>query len=87
MEESRVPTSPKGFKCRFSSRKRMRIAMEADAHSPWVSRLFENRGHEVLATNASGLMLIYAKERKTDGIDAQKFARLTKFHSKLLASL
>ena len=30
----------------------MRIAVETGTHSPWVSRLLEECGHEVLVANA-----------------------------------
>jgi transposase len=48
----------------------MRIAIEAGTHSPWVSGLLEECGHEVLVANARKLTLIYANKRKTDEIDA-----------------
>jgi transposase len=87
LEEGRVPTSPKGFERRFSGRERMRIAIEAGTHSPWVSRLLEGCGHEVLVANARRLRLIYADGRKTDEIDAQKLARLARLDPELLAPL
>jgi len=39
----------------------MPIAIEAGTHSPWVSRLLEGCGHEVLVANARKLRLIYAR--------------------------
>jgi transposase len=48
----------------------MRIAIETGTHSPWVSRLLEECGHEVLVANAHKLRLIYANKRKTDEVDA-----------------
>jgi transposase len=87
LEEGRVPTTPTGFERRFSGRERMRIAIEAGTHSPWVSRLLEGCGHEVLVANARRLRLIYADGRKTDEIDAQKLARLARLDPELLAPL
>lgn len=87
LEESRVPTTPKGFEQRFSGCERMRIAIEAGTHSPWVSRLLERCGHEVLVANARRLRLIYADGTKTDQIDAQKLARLARLDPELLAPL
>ena len=87
LEEGRVPTTPKGFEQRFSGRERMRIAIEAGTHSPWVSRLLEGCGHEVLVANARRLRLIYAEGTKTDQIDAQKLARLARLDPELLAPL
>jgi transposase len=65
----------------------MRIAIEVGTHSPWVSRLLEERGHQVLVANARKLRLIYQNKRKTDKIDAQNLARLARLDPKLLAPL
>jgi transposase len=62
----------------------MRIAIEVGTHSPWVSRLLEERGHQVLVANARKLRLIYQNKRKTDKIDAQNLARLARLDPKLL---
>jgi transposase len=42
----------------------MRVAIEAGTHSPWVSRVLEECGHEVLVANASKLRLIYSRASK-----------------------
>ena len=65
----------------------MRVAIEASTHSPWVSRLLEECGHDVLVANARKLRLIYAEGRKTDELDAEKLARLARIEPKLLAPL
>jgi transposase len=71
MEEGRLRTTPEAIRRRFSSEQPpMRIAIETGTHSPWVSRLLEECGHEVLVANARKLRLIYANKRKTDEIDA-----------------
>jgi len=59
----------------------MRIAIETGTHSPWVSRVLEECGHEVLVANARKLRLIYSNKRKTDEIDAEKIARLARLGS------
>jgi transposase len=61
MEEGRLRTSPETFKRRFASERPMRIAIEAGTHSPWVSRVLEECGHEVLVANPRKLRLIYAR--------------------------
>src|SRR5215204_20877 len=76
MEEGRLRTTPETFKRRFASERPMRIAIEAGTHSPWVSRLLEECGHEVLVANARKLRLIYSNKRKTDEVDAENLARL-----------
>jgi transposase len=70
IEEGRLRTTPEAFLRRFASEQPMRIAIEAGTHSPWVSRVLEECGHEVLVANSRKLRLIYANKRKTDEIDA-----------------
>ena len=88
IEEGRLRTTPESFRRRFASeRSPMRIAIEAGTHSPWVSRLLEECGHEVLVANARKLRLIYANKRKTDEVDAENLARLARLDPKLLYPL
>ena len=71
IEEGRLRTTPETFRRLFASEQPpMRIAIEAGTHSPWVSRLLEECGHEVLVANARKLRLIYSNKRKTDEVDA-----------------
>jgi transposase len=85
LEEGRLRTTPEALRRRFASeRPPMRIAIEMGTHSPWVSRLLEECGHEVLVANARKLRLIYANKQKTDEVDAQNLARLARVDPKLL---
>jgi transposase len=87
LEEARIATNPKAFQRRFAGSTPARIAIEAGTHSPWVSRLLEGCGHEVLVANARKLRLIYGEGRKTDQLDAQNLARLARLDPKLLSPL
>src|SRR5215218_4651194 len=88
IEEGRLRTTPEALGRRFASEQPpMRIAIEAGTHSPWVSRLLEECGHEVLVANARKLRLIYANKRKTDEVDAENLARLARVDPKLLYPL
>jgi transposase len=87
IEEGRVRTTPEALRRRFASEEPMRVAIEAGTHSPWVSRLLEECGHEVLVANARKLRLIYANKQKTDEIDAENLARLARLDPKLLYPL
>jgi transposase len=87
VEEGRLRTNPEAFRRRFASEQPMRIAIEAGTHSPWVSRVLEECGHEVLVANARKLRLIYANKRKTDEMDAENLARLARLDPKLLYPL
>jgi transposase len=88
VEEGRLRTTPEALRRRFASEQPpMRIAMEAGTHSPWVSRVLKECGHEVLVANARKLRLIYANKRKTDEVDAENLARLARLDPKLLYPL
>src|SRR5215208_1949377 len=88
IEERRLRTTPGALKRRFESEQRLRIAIEAGTHSPWVSRLLEQEcGHEVLVANARKVKLIYAAKNKSDKLDAENLARLARVDPKLLYPL
>ena len=42
MEEGRIQTTRAAMEKHFASEPRMRIALEAGTHSPWVSRLLKS---------------------------------------------
>src|SRR5215207_10131092 len=87
IEEGRLRTTPEALKRRFFSERPLRVAIEAGTHSPWVSRLLEECGHEVLVANPRKIRLIYATKRKTDELDAENLARLARLDPKLLYPL
>jgi transposase len=88
MEVSRLRTTPEALRRRFCSELQpLRVAIEAGTHSPWVSRVLEECGHEVLVANPRKVRLIYTNKRKTDEIDAENLARLARVDPKLLYPL
>jgi transposase len=87
MEEGRLRTTPEALRRRFASEQPLRIVIETGTHSPWVSRVLEECGHEVLVANARKTRLIYANKRKTDQVDAENLARLARVDPKLLYPL
>jgi len=87
IEEGKLRTTPDALRRRFASEQQLRIAIEAGTHSPWVSRVLEECGHEVLVANARKLRFIYANKRKTDEVDAENLARLARVDPKLLHPL
>ena len=62
----------------------MRIALEVGTHSPWVSRLLKELGHEVLVANPRKTRLIYQNRGKQDPVDAEALARIARLDPKLL---
>jgi transposase len=83
-EETRLRTTPEALMRYFVKLARARIALETGTHSPWISRLLESLGHEVLVANARHLRLVYRNDRKNDRLDAENLARLARLDPKLL---
>jgi transposase len=82
--EQKVPTTPEGMKQTFARIPRSLIALETGTHSPWVSRLLTELGHEVLVAHAQKVQLITKSNRKDDRHDAQTLARLARIDPELL---
>lgn len=85
IEQAQIRTTPVGFRNRFSGGKRVRIAVEVGTHSPWVSELLEELGHDVVVANPRKVRLIGESRRKDDRIDAERLARLARVDPKLLS--
>ena len=62
----------------FGAMPRSRIALEIGTHSPWISRLLSELGHEVIVANARKVRLIGESRKKDDQLDAQTLARLAR---------
>ena len=84
IEESRLRTTPEAMRRRYDSERPLHVAIEVGTHSPWVSRLLTECGHEVLIANPRKTRLIYGQRRKTDKLDAEKLARLARADPELL---
>jgi len=82
--EQRLSTTPKAMKEVFGGMPRSRIALETGVHSPWVSRLLSELGHEVIVAHARNVRLIGESRRKDDRLDAQTLARLARIDPRLL---
>lgn len=85
VEEGRVGTTEAALRQRFSGCARMRIALETGTHSPWVSRVLEECGHEVIVANSRKLRLIYENPNKDDRVDALYLARVARLEPSLLS--
>jgi transposase len=68
----------------FGGMPRSRIALETGMHSPWVSRLLSELGHEVIVAHARNVRLIGESRRKDDRFDARTLARLARIDPDLL---
>src|SRR6516225_11868712 len=82
--EQKLPTKPEAMKQTFARIPPSRIAMETGTHSPWVSRLLAELGHEVIVAHAQKVDLITRSTRKDDRHDAKALARLVRIDPELL---
>jgi transposase len=85
IHEQKLGTTPKAMKEAFATMPRSRIALETGTHSPWVSRLLSELGHEVIVAHARNVRLIGESRRKDDRFDAMTLARLARIDPQLLS--
>ena len=83
--EQRVRTNAKALREVFGGMPCSRIALEIGTHSPWISRLLGELGHEVIVANARKVRLIGESRQKDDRLDAQTLARLARVDPQLLS--
>src|SRR5260370_6112007 len=82
--EQKVAMTPEAMKQTFSKIPRSLLALETGTHSPWVSRLLTELGHEVIVAHAQKVQLITKSNRKDDRHDARTLARLARIDPELL---
>src|SRR5262249_45051436 len=82
--EEKLATTPEAMKQTFARIGRSRIALETGTHSPWVSRLLTQLGHEVIVAHAQKVDLITKSTRKDDRHDAKTLARLARIDPEVL---
>src|ERR1700692_3276248 len=83
--EQRVRTNTKALREIFGEMPHSRIGLEIGTHSPWISRLLSELGHEVIVANARKVRLIGESRKKDDRLDAQTLARLARIDPGLLS--
>jgi transposase len=87
MERDRVRSTEAAFRRYFEEAPRLRIALECGTHSPWMSRLLKQFGHQVIVANARRIPTITESESKNDDRDAEQLARMAAFDPRLLSPL
>jgi transposase len=85
--EARVATNPEAMRKTFEKMPSSRIALETGTHSPWVSRLLTELGHEAIVAHSRNVRLIGESRRKDDRLDAQALARLARIDPQLLSPI
>jgi transposase len=82
--EQRLSTTPKAMREVFGGMPRSRMVLETGMHSPWVSRVLNELGHEVIVAHARKVRLIGESRKKDDRLDARTLARLARVDPQLL---
>src|SRR5580704_8481046 len=82
--EQKLPTTSEAMKQTFGRIPQSLIALETGTHSPWVSRLLSDLGHQVIVAHAQKVQLITRSSRKDDRHDARTLARLARIDPELL---
>ena len=85
--EGSILTKEAALREEFEGKVSMRIALEAGSHSPWISRLLAELGHEVIVANARNLRMIADSNAKNDRADARMLARLARVGPDLLSPI
>src|SRR5262252_2511573 len=85
--EQKLSTTPKALREVFGAMPHSRVAMETGTHSPWVSRLMKELGHEVIVAQARKVRLIGESRKKYDRLDARTLARLARIDPELLGPI
>jgi transposase len=82
--EQLLSTTAQAMREVFGAKPCSRMALETGMHSPWVSRLLSELGHEVIVAHARKVRLIGESRRKDDRLDARTLARLARIDPQLL---
>ncbi len=85
--EGIVATREASLRVQFEGKARMRIALEAGTHSPWMSRLLVGWGHDVIVANPRKVQLISKSDSKNDRADARTLAHLARIGPELLSPI
>ncbi len=87
VERKRLRTKASDMRTWLSERAASTVVLEVGMHSPWVSRLASEFGHEVVVANPRQVKLIFAGRSKSDVGDAETLARLARVDQTLLAPI
>jgi len=84
LETFRMATTPAAVKRTMEGFAQSRVVLEVGTHSPWMSRIVEAAGHELIIANPRRVRLIAENDSKTDEVDAELLARLARVDPELL---
>jgi transposase len=83
-QRRRLPTTEASLRRFFGRLSAVQVVLESTCVTPWVSRLIGEMGHEVVVLNPRRVRLIAESTLKSDTVDAEILARLSRFDLTLL---
>lgn len=75
LHQASVATTRAALLNYFGGREPCRVVLEVGTHSPWVARLLEEVGHEVIPANPTEVFGGRRRKKKNDAVDAEFLAR------------
>jgi len=84
LETFRVATTMSALARTMDGFEASRVVLEVGTHSPWVSRIVERAGHNLIIANPRRVRLIAENDSKSDAVDAELLARLGRVDPALL---
>ena len=75
VKRATVATTRAAMCAYFGRRSGSRVVLEAGTHSPWVSRMLEELGHEAVVANPSAVYGPRRRKKRNDRMDAEFLAR------------
>jgi len=84
LETFRMATTVAAVRRTMEGFEASRVVLEVGTHSPWMSRVIEQAGHELIIANPRRVRLIAENDSKTDEVDAELLARLARVDPELL---
>jgi len=78
LAKDKIPTTETALRQRFGKQDPARIILETGSSTLWVRRLLSDLGHDVVVVNSRRVRLIAESTLKTDQIDAEILARLSR---------
>jgi transposase len=84
LRRERMATTQAGLRRRFEGKPKARIVVECGGSTPWVVRLLEELGHQVVVVNPRRVRLIAESTLKCDRVDAEILARLSRLEPEML---
>ena len=83
IEEAKMATTSPAFQHKFASLAPVRVVLEVGTHSPWVSRMLKEHGHETVVVDPRKIQVITQSDKKTDRHDASTLALLGRIDANL----